>query len=719
MAKMLATNVMSEEEKQQVNGAQMTCSQCPTIVCNKIASSSGSSINPGAIAGPVVAVLVIASCALFWWLRRKKRRDLARLEELAARARKAESAGFHLSSQQGSQPGSPARSARSGGSANSNTRYPTQPPAAALRASSRSPLPPAPVNAEYYDENGATFRVYTGNGTINLDPKHPDNMGSDPFSDRQSVSTAGSMATSSQSTNIIPIQYIPPSKSDDTLTRFFHSSQSHESGESGGGGGGGDNRLSHAAKTLDQARQNLFRPKGHQVPQRPARAPGLDLRAPQSQSQASANAGGDGRLSPLDERSPTAAFAMGDGARDSYLSNNSGAPSFLSGSTDLYVEAPKIMTSKQVQIGRLQQAEVVQFGKTGVETLGQHGSARLSPSATRADANPFEQGNAGPSRVSPSLSAVRPYLSINTAGSVSGSGSAPGSGARTLTPSTGRRFEGTEADYDEYEYSEPSPISSGDLRFSMGSLARDSISSMGTSRYLARPESGLGAVPSPRSPSNPNHAGAHGAHGGQVTTLPHYATHGPRESIASGKSYADSVLGAFPMIPPGHEPVPPLPHSMSGFGIGIPQSTSMATLDAHSHMSHMAHPTHPPPMPPPTSFKSVGPPRRQNSNGPPQSRPVTTASVADSFLGTFPFVPPNMDDMAELPSATIPETASVARTGVPTAPNQMSSAQSIEGKKAGRLTLGMSTTSEGLGDFDFSFDRDERPPMPRGSDSQA
>jgi hypothetical protein len=49
-----------------------TCSQCPTIVCNKIASSSGSSINPGAIAGPVVAVLVIASCALFWWLRRKK-----------------------------------------------------------------------------------------------------------------------------------------------------------------------------------------------------------------------------------------------------------------------------------------------------------------------------------------------------------------------------------------------------------------------------------------------------------------------------------------------------------------------------------------------------------------------------------------------------------------------------------------------------------------------
>jgi hypothetical protein len=56
---------------------------------------------------------------------------------------------------------------------------------------------------------------------------------------------------------------------------------------------------------------------------------------------------------------------------------------------------------------------------------------------------------------------------------------------------------------------------------------------------------------------------------------------------------------------------------------------------------------------------------------------------------------------------------------LPTASAQMSLAQSIEGKKAGRLTLGMSTTSEGLGDFDFSFDRDERPPMPRASGSQS
>jgi hypothetical protein len=50
-----------------------TCSQCPAIQCNpKPSSQSKGGINPGVIAGPVVAVLVIASLALFWFLRRKK-----------------------------------------------------------------------------------------------------------------------------------------------------------------------------------------------------------------------------------------------------------------------------------------------------------------------------------------------------------------------------------------------------------------------------------------------------------------------------------------------------------------------------------------------------------------------------------------------------------------------------------------------------------------------
>lgn len=57
-----------------------TCSQCPTIQCNpKPSSGSKGGINPGVIAGPVVAVLVIASLALFWYLRKKKVRAHAML----------------------------------------------------------------------------------------------------------------------------------------------------------------------------------------------------------------------------------------------------------------------------------------------------------------------------------------------------------------------------------------------------------------------------------------------------------------------------------------------------------------------------------------------------------------------------------------------------------------------------------------------------------------
>jgi hypothetical protein len=503
--------------------------------------------------------------------------------------------------------------------------------------------------------------VYTGNGTINLDPKHrrdPSN-GSDPFADRQSVSTAGSRGTSTQSTNIIPIQYIPPSKSDDTLTRFFHTSRE-------GGNGGADQPLSQAARTLDEARQNLFRPKGGQPPQRPARAPGLDLRAPE-----------DGRTSPFDDRTPISAQNNGQ-SRDSYLSGNSTAPSFLSGATDLYADAPRIMTSKQVQIGRLQHAEVVQFGKQGADVVT-HGQERLSPGYS-----PFDRddagANVGPSRVSPALSAVQSPqegLSVNT---------------RTLTP-TSRLFGDDE---EGIENDEPSPSSSGDLRFSMGSLAyRDSVSSMGTSRFLARPDSA--AVPPPKSP------------GGQAVL-----GHAPRESMASGKSFADSVLGAFPMIPPGHQHE--LPPGMPGGGIGIPQSSSVASLDAQARMPR-----------PPTSFKPVtgsggapSLPHPRERTGPTPARPETTASVADSFLGTFPFVPPNMDDLAELPSAAlptaaVPETASrsaaTGGTGTGAGTGGNGGAGGEKGK-AGRLTLGMSTTSEGLGAFDFSFDRNEAPPLP-------
>lgn len=427
-----------------------------------------------------------------------------------------------------------------------------QPPPSASKRSARSPLPPAPVNAEYYDENGANIRVYGGNGTINLDPKHPD-----PFADGKSISTNGS---STHSTNIIPIQYIPPSRSEEGI--------------------------SQAARTLDEARQNLFKPKP--APQRPARSPDLDL-----------------RLNPpsRDLRSPGADFQPGR-IRESFLSENSGAPSFLSGNSyDVYNDAPKIVTSKQVHVGRLQQAEVVQFGRNPSGGLDQSGGDPFNNALDVPRQRQHELGLASPATF----------------------------GSRSLTPTSTREYDnGMEEGLEE-----PATGASGDLRFSMGSLQyRDSVSTMGTDRYLARPDSF--AVPPPR---------------GQFD--------GPRESMFSTKSYADSVLSGFPMIPPNQaHNIPAVPSS------SIPQSTSIATLDHASAPSSR----------PPPSF-------RQPKAAQAESR---TVSMADSFLGSFPFVPPNMDDLAELPSAAIP-TAAVPETA----------------KKGGR---GMSSTSEGLGGFEFSIE---------------
>ncbi|WRT68086.1 uncharacterized protein IL334_005061 [Kwoniella shivajii] len=588
-----------------------TCNQCAAIQCIKSASSSSKGVNPGAIAGPVVAVLVIASLGLFWWLRRKKRRDLARLEALAARARKAESAGFHLS-----QPPSPQPGSAHSHSTHSRNSLP-QPPPSAARA--RSPLPPAPVNAEYYDDHGATIRVYnTSRGTIDLDK----NNSGDPFSDRQSISTMGSGGTA----NIIPIQYIPPSNSDEALSKILPVSSN------GNGNGNGISNQGAAARALDEARRNLLHPI------RPARAPGLDLRL----NPPSSNSNHEGGLSPPtafthDRRSPIGTGGSSSQCRDSYLSGNSAAPSYWSGQSDVHLDAPKIVTSKQVQIGRLQQAEVVQFGKPSMERLG--GGGQLSPiKDENIHPNPFQQ---------------QQQSSLLSPAGTFQSGSAT---MRTLTPSShsnSRTFD--DDDEEGLRSSEPSSAGPGDLRFSMGSL--NSVSTMGTGRYLA-------------STTSPNF---------DRLPPPPLTSNNRTNSIGSSRSFADSVLGAFPMIPPNSE----ASSAARIIGQTLPQSTSTTTLE-HVAVSSSSHP------PRPASQKQHQRPYHgQNQSTDDmediiperKKRPDTQASVADSFLGSFPFLPPNREDLAGLPTSNIP---SNART--------------------------MSTTSEGLAGFDF--DLENAPPLP-------
>lgn len=530
-----------------------------------------------------------------------QKRDLARLEELAARARKAESAGFHISRSSSPQPPSSARS----GSHRSQLAAPPH-SAGARRSTQRSPSPSAPVNTECYDEHGTTVRVYRGNGTISADPRHPVNGGAgDPFSDRQSVST-----TNTLSTNIIPIQYIPPSQSDDNLARAGH--QTPVAG------------VSQAARTLDEARQNLFRPR-QTPPQRPARSPDLHLRLSPP----------NGRESP-DLRSPGGVPV--DHLRDSYLSANSSTPSFLSGNSyDIHSDAPKIVTSKQVQIGRVHQAEVVQLAG---------GQSKLSaPHPVQSN-----QAEGITHRLQPpaALSPISP---------------ASGTAGRTLTP-TSRNFEDAE---EGLVSEEPSATTPTDLRFSMGSLAaydRNSVSTMGTANYLARPD--------PRQqqlqPTSPAMSG------------------GARESMLSAKSYgsyADS-LGGYPMIFP-----PPQPGSGSFHPAStLPQSTSVSTLDHHA-VVHRPPPSYQPlTTVRPGTASSVATARP----GTTPSRPTTANSVTES-LGGYPFVPPNpahIGDDGPLPSAGVPDTA-------------------VSKGLTGRNVQGMSTTSEGLGGFDFVG---VPPPMP-------
>lgn len=538
---------------------------------------------------------------------------MARVEELAQRARKAEAAGFHL----GSNPGSPgpgsARSARSARSDRSSQRYRVQSP--------RSPDPNAPVNADWYDENGQ------------LRPTTTHRNGDDPFSDRQSVSTTG---TDARSDHVIPIKYMPRAPSDEALSKTLRAKPA----------------AADAAKALDEARNNLF--KHGAAPMRPARSPDLDLRLNPSAQQGHAQQHLGPPSSFQDIRSPSQSGTSG--YRDSYLSGNSGAPSYLSGSTDIHLDAPKIVTSRQVQIGRLQQAEVVQFGRPpqahNMENLDH--AAPPSPSASSSHTNPFGRSDDShlhpPAPLSPATFGSR-TLGSDVSGAASGSPS-----YRTLTP-VSYRTHGAEEDL----RTEEAPSTSTDLRFSMGSLAqtaRNSVSTMGTERYFAQ------AVPPPRQGANGNYQG-------------------PRESMASSRSAADSVLHGFPMIPPGQSNAP--------YHSPIPQSTSVTTLE------HAAMPSRPP-----TSYRQTQTPGPGTGSG---GNRNTQGSVG---LGNFPFVPPprrgsddskmSRDQEQELPSAALP--TGVATDGPPTLPHPT----------RGRNTMGMSTTSEGLGGFEFSFDG--APPVP-------
>ncbi|TFY55760.1 hypothetical protein EVG20_g9200 [Dentipellis fragilis] len=161
-----------------------SCTVCSTFTCVNNTSSSKSSSGPsgGAVAGAVIGCLIflgLVVAAFFWWRRRQ-----------AARAPAAEPATKEI-------------------------------PAPAETVLNRPDPNEKPVPPPRPDEQLGTVRVFStnSNSIIDLDPERSDSgagstyngerqsVQSNPFVDGQSILTTSTMT---QSTNVIPIAFVPP-----------------------------------------------------------------------------------------------------------------------------------------------------------------------------------------------------------------------------------------------------------------------------------------------------------------------------------------------------------------------------------------------------------------------------------------------------------------------------------------------------------------------------
>lgn len=538
-------------------------------------------------------------------------------------------------------------------------------------------------------------RTYSGE-EINLDPSHPSNRerlltpgggrhdtfsptteasfrqelerdrdGFNPFSDRQSIATD---TLSFGSTNVIPIAFVPPT-TNATAT-------------------GGDDeeqmRKDHSAMALDAARRELENMRGGQLvggpPTRPRRSPDLDLRlnvagsVPPPSSAARFN-----DVDRLEYIGRTGAVGGRDavgGERHSYQTSrttNSIAPSFFSSQTDL-ADVPMILTSRQVQVGTRQVAEVVQLSgdnspqrDLSIDTAGTT-QGQLSPCATPIARSPHSARSLNSTTSDPFDDRKFQQYQIPA------SSGDHGRLQHTLSQQTfGEHELDVRADTPQ----------SRDLRFSMGSLAlrpddRDSMSSFGTGRFTDRNVAVVGEA-------RKVFVG-HVHMGGDVMQPPrpafsNQAAGRSRESMMSGRSDADSLLGSFPIIPPSPEgqneafPVTHLPSSMSTRSLAV-ASIAASSAPPVPSVPHLRDSTH-----------------SGNSDRP--SSGVTTLNN-DAILSSFPPVPGPPQGMARSDSA------------------EEALNDEVE-ERPSRKTMGMSVASEGLSGFDFRFepeDDEEVPPVP-------
>ncbi|GHJ86770.1 hypothetical protein NliqN6_3172 [Naganishia liquefaciens] len=587
-----------------------TCSSCATIQCidKEKSSSSSSGVSAGIIAGPVVAVVVLAlaSFALWWWFRKRKLRDLAKVAEIEKhRTTLMLDSARPLSGRPGSHnSGDPQMESTS-------ERFPRD-VRSSFEEEAAAPLgrPVVPRSRPLTGiAEGDERRLSAQQNARQDDPlqrqshlAHPNN----PFDDRQSVATDQISFTSS--TNVIPIAFVP----------------SHPPSSSARASN--PNPLS-AQTALDVARERALKTGRLKVgiavpPSRPARSPDLDLRLNPQNNNRSVDGNIVETLAVPDQASHNA-------QRLSVTTTRSAAPSFFSGTSEFAatgMDAPMIMTSRQVQLGIRQAADLV----------------HIPPSAAATTLDPFSDAH------TPQLRSQRSTATF-------------GGGARDhhlshQSSADDGQFAGSDA--------------AGDLRFSMGSLAgsnlRDSISTQGTGalRDVVVGEArkiNLGAmsmqpptawqtrcathiVPVPSADSEPP----------LMRPRPGFAApseaqsseqYGARESMMSGRS-DDSFLNAIiPPKPSFSESPAKGPYTASNLAQKLP--TSMSTETFHSGALFTgASPGKPPPSLPQQTAQS---PQRSTGFG---QNPLASESRHTLGLSGFEFQIGDHDEaeMEELPA---------------------------------------------------------------------
>lgn len=372
---------------------------------------------------------------------------------------------------------------------------------------------------------------------------------SNPFDDRQSIATDQLSFTSS--TNVIPIAFVP----------------SHPAPTSAGARASQGNQPMAAQTALDVARERALKTGRLKVgiavpPSRPARSPDLDLRLNPQRPEA----GIMETLTAPDQR-------QGNANRMSVTTTRSAAPSFFSGTSEFAatgMDAPMIMTSRQVQLGIRQAADFVH-----IPAANDPFSDAQSPQLRSQRSTATFGGGARDHHLSHQSSAM---LSDDGRSAVSSNVGVGGGG--------------------------------GDLRFSMGSLAgsnlRDSISTQGTGalREVVVGEArkinlgGMGMQSQPLPPTAWQTRGATNVPGVESDSeplprpRPGFAAssdgqsgeqYGTRESMMSSRS-DDSFLNAI--IPPKPSSAHPnespskAPYTSSNLAQKLPTSMSTETFNS-------------------------------------------------------------------------------------------------------------------------------------------